>query len=680
MKTKLLAFAALAVFFAGCSDQFFAPKSLFYTEPPKPAYTVKMDTAEGGTIAVNPAKDSYDLNEQIKLTATPITGYIFKGWTGTINRNENPLLLTVTENIWIIPHFEPQTTYSLMTEWNPVGGSIISSAGTKTTFMPGEKCFIIATPAAGYEFYGWKGDIETTGDTVYITFNKDYQIFPRFTKIPETITYTLTTSSPNGTIQCSPEKPVYYANEIVRVTAKPDSGYIFSSWDAEYTGETAVFDIVMNENKSISASFIKRQWTFVVYMAADNDLEPAAIDDFKELEAVPLAGNPVSILVLFDRAVGYDATNGDWTDTRLFEITPDNTGNNALIISKRLDCPDLGLSSSINTELDMSQTLVLSRLITFAQREYSADNYGLIMWGHGTGWRSDGAVSGSVEPLKAMAFDGSAGHYMSLADFGSAVSEKNLSIIGFDTCFAALLEVAYQVKNSGAQYLVGSAGIVPAAGWDYQTTFSTFLTKSTLTAATFSEAVIFSYANQYSGMTGATISRIDLSEVDKLFTAFDTFASALAQSITTRASRDTVLAALLNTEDSYYFSPPSDLYIDIQSFANAMIALKTKITTNSAQQNKISITSEALLSAISPNGAVTATWSKQHGRDVRRHIGVYLIGLTALGVVKTPHPESYTKGSPAMDKSAFVENSSHWVPNMVPQETSLLDKLFYWPF
>ena len=46
---------------------------------------------------------------------------------------------------------------------------------------------------------------------------------------------------------------------------------------------------------------------------------------------------------------------------------------------------------------------------------------------------------------------------MSLPSFGQAVSGKGVSLIAFDTCFAALLEVAYQIRNDAALF-VGSEG------------------------------------------------------------------------------------------------------------------------------------------------------------------------------------------------------------------------------
>ncbi|NLK46675.1 MAG: hypothetical protein GX297_08510, partial [Treponema sp.] len=50
----------------------------------------------------------------------------------------------------------------------------------------------------------------------------------------------------------------------------------------------------------------KRLWTFVIYMAADNDLESEAMRNLNQLEAVSgLNTNKISILVLIDRNPGH---------------------------------------------------------------------------------------------------------------------------------------------------------------------------------------------------------------------------------------------------------------------------------------------------------------------------------------------------------------------------------------
>jgi hypothetical protein len=416
----------------------------------------------------------------------------------------------------------------------------------------------------------------------------------------------------------------------------------------------------------------KRKWTVVIYMAADNDLESAALADLNELEGVLFAGKPVSILVLLDRHNAYDMTNGNWSDTRLFEVSADPNGVNASIVSQRLDCPDLGLSKNTETELNMADPLVLKRLIDFSKREYPAENYALFIWGHGTGWRGPSSPDSLPLPLKAIAIDDTSAHYMTLPAFGQAVAGRGLSLIAFDTCFAALLEVAYQIRND-AQLLAGSEGAIMATGWDYTALFSTFLQKPDLSLSDLGNAIQDQFSAQYAALDKAAISQIKLSEVNDLFIAFNDFAGIIASSLVAEPAKNAVLYELLNNVESYYFASfPADLYIDIFDFTQKMAALRTSITADPTRQNAILAAADALRAALT--AAVPASWAKNGSAH---KIGVHVIPLQGPAVPDAAHEGAYIKGSMALGKSAFVENSAHWAPNYVPQSDSLLDKLFY---
>ena len=62
-------------------------------------------------------------------------------------------------------------------------------------------------------------------------------------------------------------------------------------------------------------------WTFIVYVAGDNDLEPFVINDLMEMQAVG-STDQVSIVVQVDRAEGYEEVQGNWIDTRRYYVTP----------------------------------------------------------------------------------------------------------------------------------------------------------------------------------------------------------------------------------------------------------------------------------------------------------------------------------------------------------------------
>jgi hypothetical protein len=66
-------------------------------------YDIKMSkvitlsiTSEGqGEVLKEPEKDGYTMNEKVKLTAKPSSGWIFSKWTGDIEKSENPYTITL---------------------------------------------------------------------------------------------------------------------------------------------------------------------------------------------------------------------------------------------------------------------------------------------------------------------------------------------------------------------------------------------------------------------------------------------------------------------------------------------------------------------------------------------------------------------------------------------------------
>jgi len=427
--------------------------------------------------------------------------------------------------------------------------------------------------------------------------------------------------------------------------------------------------------KDSQGSSEKRKWTFIIYMAADNDLEAAAIADFNELEAVNYGAAPISILVLLDRHNSYDMTNGNWSDTRLFEIKSDPAGLTPTIRSPRIDCPELGLQKNTETELNTSDPLVLSSLINFAKRAYPAEQYALFIWGHGTGWR--GGVNNEFlpEPVKAVAFDDSQRQYMSLPSFGRAVAGKGLSVIAFDTCYGALLEVAYQIRND-ARLFVSSEGEIMSTGWDYTALFNGFIGKKNYSISDLGNTIQNQFSEHYASLNNATISQIQLPQIKNLFSRFNDFSGAVAEAIADEPAKNAVLKQIFHNVESYFFTSfPSDMYIDIFDFTKKTAAIRELITTDTDQQEAILETANKLEQALSL--AVPSSWAKN---GTSKKLGVHVIPLQGIAVPSARHELAYIRGSMAIDKSAFVEDSEHWAPNAVPKNDSLLDKLFYWTY
>ena len=69
---------------------------------------------------------------------------------------------------------------------------------------------------------------------------------------------------------------------------------------------------------------LNADWTVLVYLDGDNNLEEAGVADLNEMEIVGSSAD-VNILVQFDRIGGYDTSNGNWTDTRRGLVVQDSS-------------------------------------------------------------------------------------------------------------------------------------------------------------------------------------------------------------------------------------------------------------------------------------------------------------------------------------------------------------------
>ncbi|MBO4385866.1 MAG: hypothetical protein J5817_02490, partial [Treponema sp.] len=143
-------------------------------------------------------------------------------------------------------------------------------------------------------------------------------------------------------------------------------------------------DVSSSVNSGGSAPSVheKSRWTFIVYMAADNNLDSAALEDFREIECADCNSELVKTIVLFDRAQNAIESESSWKGTRLFEIDHSSAKSKSI----QLNSKALGIKSP-SEEVDMGNPETLISLLNFSRKYYPAEHYALIIWGHGTGYR-----------------------------------------------------------------------------------------------------------------------------------------------------------------------------------------------------------------------------------------------------------------------------------------------------
>ena len=628
-----------------------------------PVYTITFGKYEGGSITIEPDKKQYYENEKVTLTAVPDADYYFTKWDG-FDSDKNTIELTMNNDYSLLPVFNLVTKYTLTIEESAGGKTIVENEDVY--FLPGEEAVFRAVSDPGYRFVRWSGDSDEETSKIKIQMNSNCTFKPVFEKIPDVKFYSIESVDieGDGNVIIEPLKDEYAENEEVTIRASANTSTIVSSLQcssAEYTldDKNKIISVSMKSNITVHAEFIKRQWTFVVYMAADNDLESAAIQDFNELEAVDYFEKPVSILVLFDRHPGYDSTNGNWSGTRLYEVQTDANGADGVIRSKQIGCSALDLSAEYSTNLNTSRYEVMSSLLDFVHSAYTAENYGLIVWGHGTGWRG-----GTDTEVKAFAVDDTAGDFMTNASFGKAVDGKGLSFIGLDTCFGAILETAYELQGK-TQRLVASEGSVPFSGWNYTALFNGFV-NGPRTLDSLCSFAVSQYENQYSLANKCTISDINIPDIPDVKNALDALAKKAGSLVVSTSIRQQMLSIILNSVLGFSHSNyPCELYIDMYSFAQNMAASYPVLN------------NESLVLQNSLRKALVHSWSSFESSGW--YLGVFFSELQSKGVACSLHSSSYVQGSGVPEQSKFVLESNGWVPHE-GGGTSLIDKLFYTVF
>lgn len=409
----------------------------------------------------------------------------------------------------------------------------------------------------------------------------------------------------------------------------------------------------------VSVAGYHGKWTTVVYMAADNDLERDALDDFREMTegSAGLEDAGHTVLVLLDRSSGYDSSDNDWTDTRLFRVAGEAV------------C----LSGDERTEADMSAPGTLRDVLIFAQEEYPADNYALIIWGHGCGWRG---YSVDEEPEGIMPLPG----------LHEAVAglERPLSVIAFDCCYGAMLETAYELRDD-AEVLIAAEGSEPASGWNYTLFFENLAQggeNGATAAESYARSAVRAFGMQYAEAGDVSVSALSLGKMETLFNEFEAFSSACASCLSTRDASLAFSSRIIAGAETFLTGEyPAYRFIDVGSLADSFLEDGLP-ESSSARVQSASEAAVRLKEALAASTIVSFTGGSglEQGLSQKPMLAVYLATIRAGGVVEADYSQLYVRGSGIAGQSAFVRASSGWVPQFsLSQSTSLLDHLYRMP-
>ncbi|MEL7832725.1 InlB B-repeat-containing protein [Fodinibius sp. Rm-B-1B1-1] len=212
---------------------------------------VTVTPSEGGSISPS-ASDSYEDGEQIELQADANDEYLFIGWTGDIESSDNPLSLTIDQDYSITANFELKN-YKLVvnTEGEGTVNEKIVEQQSKE-YEHGTVVELTASPAKGYKFVEWTGDVTGSENPVQITVENPQEVTALFEKKSFGINV-ITDGS--GAVVLNPDQQEYLYNSTVEIEANPAHGWSLMEWQGDISGTDTLITITVDTAKMITAVF-----------------------------------------------------------------------------------------------------------------------------------------------------------------------------------------------------------------------------------------------------------------------------------------------------------------------------------------------------------------------------------------------------------------------------------------
>jgi len=371
------------------------------------------------------------------------------------------------------------------------------------------------------------------------------------------------------------------------------------------------------------------QWTWLVYMAGDNNLQGAGSADLAEMKRIG-STDRVNVIVQFDTEA--NKTTRYRVERKKLKVLQQMKGVN---------CGD---------------PKVLTNFLKWGVKTFPAERYLVDVWNHGGGWENlpaDYDYNGlrSLKPAaahrrlrlrraifkttvkaihkrpaeaRAIAIDCGSHDYLDNQELRKALAAalpggKKFDVIGCDACLMNMLEIAYEMKDT-AQVMVGSEETEPGEGWPYAAILKALVATPAMGPADLAKIVVSEYGKYFTkAHTPATQSALALDRIAAIASGVNALATALLADIPHLAGTVT-----LARDRAQKYEMPE--YIDLGDFA---AQLAERLPHNTAVQSAASAI-KATLDSSSSSAFVIANATS--GASVVKSTGVSIY---------FPHAEDY---------------------------------------
>lgn len=253
-----------------------------------------------------------------------------------------------------------------------------------------------------------------------------------------------------------------------------------------------------NDNQEAEKQSFDR--TVLIYISGENNLSSYINSELEELRQGSMGIGNNALIVYIDNNNSslpyvFRIQEGEFTDS--FRISKD------------------WISSSVEA---------MGSILDYTAQHFPARDYGLVLWGHASGWMIEDSVASS----RRMAYGldtgkndyGTSGLWMNIYTLNKTISNwgKPLKFIFADCCQFQCVEALYELRNA-TEYIIGSPSEIPGPGAPYDKVTKGFFEQSdsfyrTIVDAYFSQVITIKQPYTYNSQTPLSV--VKTSELSQL--------------------------------------------------------------------------------------------------------------------------------------------------------------------
>ena len=308
------------------------------------------------------------------------------------------------------------------------------------------------------------------------------------------------------------------------------------------------FEPVQPAPKKGESRTVAQPKTVLVYMAGRNNLSGIVNKDLNEMKLGSKRLDSNDNLLVFVRR--------DKTEKMPWLARIKNG-----VVTDSVSLSDMGITSS-DGENRASDPVVMDGVMHYAFSHYPAadGNYGLVLWGHGSGWLMDN----EVKRVNSRAFGVDKGEdgralWMNIPTMANILKGMpHLKFIMADCCNFMCLEVLYELRNV-CDYVIGSPAEIPDQGAPYDE-----IVPDMFADGRFYTSIIDKYYKSVNGYLPLTA--VQSSQMEQLAQATHQAMQAVQSNLNGDYADMTGLIHYYHTDDDSDFHPEYNIFYDAGDF------------------------------------------------------------------------------------------------------------------